>query len=576
MTDFSPPIGHEGTSIGLSSQHRFEILYRIGIALSAEHDRGKLVERILLEAKRLCLADGGTLYLVENSTLRFAMTHTDSLGIAQGGSTGNPIELPPIDLFTADGEPVRNSVATRAFHDRKPVHVPDAYRAAGFDQSGFRAFDSARGYRSVSLLAIPLMSGVGEVIGVLQLVNATDPTTKQPVSFEEELQKTVEALAAAAGVALDNQALLEDQRNLLDAFIRLIAEAIDAKSPYTGGHCERVPVLTEMLVKSLCDATSGPYADFGLSDEEWRELRVAAWLHDCGKVTTPVHVMDKATKLETIFDRIELVAARVEIIKRDVELEAWKAVAAGAERRVLEEARRAIVQLDEDMAFLRRVNVGGESLADQDKQRVLELAERSFEVGERRVPLLEPSLVENLCVTRGTLTNEERLVINEHMVQTIRMLEALPFPKNLKRVPEYAGGHHERMDGKGYPKGIFAGDMSLPARALAIADVFEALTASDRPYKLGKTLTECGKILANMKKYNHLDPALLDHCVRSGVLRAYAERFLPPSQIDDWSGEEILQTEPLPYSLPPESERAARWQGFLPEYAARLRPLQGS
>src|SRR6187549_157479 len=342
MTESSTPVELEGTLASPSSQHRFEILYRIGIALSAEHDRGKLAERILLEAKRLCLADGGTLYLVEGSTLRFAMTHTDSLGIAQGGSTGNPIDSPPIALFTETGVPVRSSVATRAFHDRKPVHVADAYQAAGFDQSGFRAFDRARGYRSVSLLAIPLMSGVGEVLGVLQLVNATDPNTQEPIAFEEELQKTVEALAAAAGVALDNQALLEDQRNLLDAFIRLIAEAIDAKSPYTGGHCERVPILTEMLVKSLCETTSGPFSEFQLSDEEWRELRVAAWLHDCGKVTTPVHVMDKATKLETIFDRIEIVAARVEVLKRDVELEAWRAVAGGADRRVLEEAHRAV------------------------------------------------------------------------------------------------------------------------------------------------------------------------------------------------------------------------------------------
>lgn len=574
MTEFSTPVGTEGPLVGPSSQHRFEILYRIGIALSAEHDRGKLAERILLEAKRLCLADGGTLYLVEGATLRFAMTHTDSLGIAQGGSTGNPIDLPPIALFTGSGVPVRNSVATRAFHDRKPVHVADAYRAEGFDQSGFRSFDSARGYRSVSLLAIPLMSGVGEVIGVLQLVNATDPTTKRPIAFEEELQKTVEALAAAAGVALDNQALLEDQRNLLDAFIRLIAEAIDAKSPYTGGHCERVPILTEMLVKSLCETTNGPFADFRLSEEEWRELRVAAWLHDCGKVTTPVHVMDKATKLETIFDRIEIVAARVEVLKRDVELEAWKAVADGADRRIIEETRHTVAQLDDDLIFLRRVNIGGESLAERDRQRILDLAGRTLEIGGMKVPLLEPDFVDNLCVARGTLTDEERLVINEHMVQTVRMLEALPFPKNLKRVPEYAGGHHERMDGKGYPKGIFAGDMSLPARALAIADVFEALTASDRPYKLGKTLSECGRILANMKKHNHLDPALLDHCVHSGVLRAYAERFLPPSQIDDWSGQEVLETEPLPYSLPTEPERASRWQGFRPEYAARLRPTQ--
>lgn len=565
------PKSTPGKLVGQSSQDRFEILYRIGVALSAEHDRGKLVERILLEAKRLCLADGGTLYLVEGATLRFAMTHTDSLGIAQGGSTGNPIDLPPIALFSESGQAVRSSIATRAYHDRKPVHVADAYTATGFDQSGFRAFDRARGYRSVSLLAIPLLSGVGEVLGVLQLVNATDADTKQPIAFAEELQKTVEALAAAAGVALDNQALLEGQRNLLDSFIRLIAEAIDAKSPYTGGHCERVPVLTEMLVRSLCESSAGSYANFSLSDEQWRELRVAAWLHDCGKVTTPVHVMDKATKLETIFDRIEVVATRIEVLKRDAELAAWKAIAAGADRAALTEAEVEIKQLDDALEFLRRVNVGGESLEEADKKRIAALATKTLSIAGQTRPLLESDWVDNLCVTRGTLTEEERLVINEHMVQTVRMLEALPFPKNLARVPEYACGHHERMDGKGYPKGLFAGDMSLPARALAIADVFEALTASDRPYKPGKTLSECGRILANMKRHNHLDPELLDHCVRSGVLRAYAERFLPESQLDGWTGQEILDTQPTPYAQPDESERKARWHGFRPEYAARLR-----
>lgn len=546
-----------------NSEHRFEILYQIGIALSAERDRSRLVERILLEAKRLCRADGGTLYLAEGRELRFAMTHTDSLGIAQGGTTGNPIQMAPIPLYDEQGDAIRTSVATRAYHDHKSVHIADAYKAEGFDQSGFRAFDKARGYRSVSLLAIPLTNSVGEVIGVLQLVNATSHEG-QTIAFADELQRTVEALAAQAGVALDNQALLEDQKELLDAFIRLIAEAIDAKSPYTGGHCERVPILTEMLVQSLCETSSGPFASYRLTDEQWRELRVAAWLHDCGKVTTPVHVMDKATKLETINDRIELVAARFEIVKREVELQALR-------RGDTSGVERALSELDAELAFLRRVNIGGEFLTPEDQERIRQIAKRTFQSGGEERPLLEPELVENLCISRGTLTESERLVINGHMVQTVRMLEALPFPKNLARVPEYACGHHERMDGKGYPKGIFAGDMSIPARVLAIADVFEALTASDRPYKPGKTLSECGRILAQMKRNNHLDPELLDHCVRSGVLRRYAEKFLPPDQLDEWDGKEVLETQPLPYELPADRERQKRWSGFRPEYASLVR-----
>lgn len=551
------------------SEHHFELVYRIGVALSSERDRGRLVERILLEAKRLCHADGGTLYLVENDTLRFAMIHTDSLGVAQGGSTGNPIAVPPIALYSQDRTPLRSSVATRAFHDRKAVHVPDAYAASGFDQSGFRAFDHAQRYRSVSILAIPLKNSSGAVIGVLQLVNARERETQDPIAFAPALQRTVEALAAQAGIALENQALLEGQRNLLDAFIRLIAEAIDAKSPYTGGHCERVPVLTEMIIRSLCEETEGPFAAFGLNEEEWRELRVAAWLHDCGKVTTPVHVMDKATKLQTIHDRIEMVAARFEVLKRDVEIARWRSVANGESQQEAEQvARVALAELDDELEFLRQVNIGSEFLSETDKERVRRIGKRTWVQNGDLTPVLEPDLVDNLCISRGTLSEQERVVINGHMVQTASMLESLPFPPSLSRVPEYACGHHERMDGKGYPRGLFAGDLSIPARVLAIADVFEALTASDRPYKPGKTLTECGQILAQMKRHNHLDPDLLDHCVQSGVLQAYAERYLPSKQIDAWDGEEVLTAHPLQFEPPPREVRDQRRQRFLPEYQA--------
>src|SRR5690606_19391524 len=262
-------------------------------------------------------------------SLRFAMVHTDSLKVARGGTTGRAVELSPIPLFDAAGRPDRRSVATRAFHDRGLVHVPDAYEAPDFDQSGFRTFDARHDYRSVSLLALPVRDSEGRVVAVLQLVNAEHDDPRGPQPFHAELQRTVEALAAQAGIALENQALLAEQQALLDAFIRILAEAIDQKSPYTGRHCERVPELTEMVTQALCDADDGPFASFSLAPEQWRELRVAAWLHDCGKVTTPVHVMDKATKLEAICDRIEVVAERYEVLRRDCEIESLRAMARG-------------------------------------------------------------------------------------------------------------------------------------------------------------------------------------------------------------------------------------------------------
>ncbi len=549
---------------------RLETVYRIGIALSSERNRERLVEGILLEAKKLCNADGGTLYLVtEDDHLRFAIMRSDSLGIARGGTTGEPIDLPPIPIFDPEtGAPNHHNVATYCACSRKSVNIADAYATRDFDFAGTKIFDQRHGYRSTSFLTIPLFNSEKKVIGVLQLLNARDRETDEVIAFAEDDQKIVEALASQAGIALDNQQLLEGQKVLLESFIKLIAAAIDAKSPYTGGHCERVPVLTEMLAAAACHAEEGPLTSFDLNEDEWYELRIAAWLHDCGKVTTPVHVMDKATKLETIHDRIEIVRERFEILKREARLSCLEKIAAGeSDQATLErELDEEIATLEAELEFIERANIGGEFLDPEAKERIRRIGKRTYVSHGRSRPLLGPEEVENLTISRGTLTEEERITINGHMVQTIKMLEALPFPRHLRKVPEYAGGHHEKMDGSGYPKGVFAGDMSIPARIMAIADVFEALTAQDRPYKPGKTLSESMRIMGFMKRDNHLDPDLFDLFVRSGIYRDYGQRFLPPELIDDVDEAALLSIEPKPFELPNEPERSRRWQDFLPEY----------
>jgi HD-GYP domain-containing protein (c-di-GMP phosphodiesterase class II) len=545
---------------------RLELVHRIGVALSAERDRDRLLEMILLEAKRLCRADGGTLYLrTEDDTLRFAIMRNDSLGIALGGTTGKPIDLAPLPMRDASGRPNHNNVATCAALMRSSITIPDAYEAAGFDFSGTKRFDEKAGYRSKSFLTIPLVNSEFRVIGVLQLLNAQHPVTNEVIAFDPEDVRIVEALASQAAVALDNQMLLEAQKHLLESFIQMIATAIDAKSPYTGGHCERVPVLTLMLAEAAQNATEGPFASFRLDEDEWYELKIAAWLHDCGKVTTPVHVMDKATKLETIWDRIDMVRARFEVLKREARIRALEAQIAGdpdAETKLGAE----LAELDGDLEFLVKANTGGEFLHEEAKARIRSIGARTYVEGGVPRPLLSANELENLLIARGTLTEEERLVINGHMVQTIQMLEALPFPRNLRRVPEYAGGHHEKMDGGGYPKGIYAGDMSIPARMMAVADVFEALTAQDRPYKAGKTLSETMKIMGFMKRDNHLDAQLLDLFVTSGVYKTYAARYLPPHLIDEVDEAAILAIQPKPFELPPDEIRAARRTRFLPTY----------
>jgi HD-GYP domain-containing protein (c-di-GMP phosphodiesterase class II) len=587
------------SQINAATEHGFQRLIEIGIALSAERNHDRLMENILIEAKTIANADGGTLYLLKNENqLEFAIMRTDSLNIAMGGTTGKTIDFPPLNLYDENGEANMANIANYAAITKESVNIKDAYQSQKFDFSGTRKFDEGSGYRSKSFLTVPLKNHEGDVIGVLQLLNAQHPKTGEVVPFSEHIQPLIEALASQAAVALDNQLLLEAQRVLLDSFIELIASAIDAKSPYTGGHCQRVPELTKMLAGAACDAKDGSFADFDLNEEEWYELHIAGWLHDCGKVTTPEYVVDKAVKLETIFNRIHEVRTRFEVVKRDVEIEYLKKRLDGdgdpAELEKEKDAR--LKQLDDDFAFIAQTNIGGEFMDEEKKERVKQIAEikwtrtlddriglsydeakrfektpaKSLPVEEGLLADKEEHIIEresfdlfnddnpygfkmevpaqqynmgevyNLCIDRGTLTTEERFKINDHIVQTIVMLDQLPFPKNLRRVPEYAGGHHETMIGTGYPRRLSKDDMSIPARIMAIADIFEALTASDRPYKAPKTLSESMKIMNFMKKDQHIDPELFDLFLTSGIYKKYAERFLKPEQIDEVDIEQYL------------------------------------
>ncbi len=549
---------------------RLELLHRISLALSSERNRERLIETILIEAQTLCNADGGTLYLRnEQDQLRFAILRNQSLGLSLGGTTGQAIDLPPLWIRDpVTGKPNHANVASYAACTQRSINIADAYAAVGFDFSGMQEFDRRHGYRSTSFLTIPLQSSEGTVLGVLQLINARDRHSGRVQAFGAEEQHIVEALASHAGIAIDNQNLMQEQKQLLESFIVMIAGAIDAESPYTGAHCERVPVLAEMLTRSLCDANTGPFADFRLTDDEWYELHIAAWLHDCGKVATPTHVMDKATKLECVYDRLAAIRTRFEVLMRDARIQLLEALQERPhERQELErEYEQRIAELRADLQLIATSNVGGEFLSEQQRARIQQIGQRRYVENGQALPLLSEDEVANLCISRGTLTQEERLLINGHMVQTLRMLQALPFPRQLRRVPEYAGGHHERMDGNGYPRGLFAGDMSVPARVLAIADVFEALTATDRPYKPGKKLSEAMQIMGAMKRDNHLDPDLFDHFVSSGVYRHYAERYLGPELIDEVDEAALLAIRPKPFELPPEEVRKKRWETFLPQY----------
>ena len=516
---------------------RLDLLTEVSVALGDGHDIDTFLDRILKVAKSMTNADGGTLYRPSNDerSLCFHISLNDSLEIYQGGASGNSIELPPIPLYDQYGNKNLSSVAAYAANFHQSVNIADVYRADVFSFSGMRSFDQTFGYRSKSILTVPMTDHAGELVGVLQLINAIDRETGEIRTFSDTDQRFIEALAGQAAVALTNQQLVVQMEALLESLVNLINIGIDEKSPYTGRHCQFVPELTMMLAEAVHETHLGPMASFRMSDRDRRELWLAGLLHDCGKITTPVHVVDKATKLETIFDRIHMIDTRFEVLLRDAEIRALRAQCEpGADRDAIADrlaAEQARLRADRD--FLRRANIGGEGMSPDDQERVRRIAayrwtgpdglERDF---------LDDDEVRNLTVRFGTLNDDERKIINNHIVVTIRMLESLPWPKHLKNVPEYAGGHHERMDGKGYPRGLTREQMSVQARVMAIADIFEALTARDRPYKKGKTLSESLHILGKFALNGHIDPDLFDIFVRQKVYLKFARKNLDPSQID--------------------------------------------
>jgi len=524
-------------------------LNKIGIALSTEKNHTRLLELILTKAMDITNSDGGTLYLcVNNESLKFEILHNRSLKIHKGGTSNKEILLPPIQLYDQEGNTNNKMVAAYAVNSEQTVNIEDAYTNEDFDFSGTRDFDKKMGYRSTSFLTVPMKNHENDIIGVLQLINTIDKSTNKIVSFSSLDQQLIESLASQAAVTITNKTLIDDQKNLFDSFIQLIATAIDEKSPYTAKHCRRVPVITNMLANATNKINTGPFKDFCMSENEMYELNVAAWLHDCGKITTPEYVIDKSTKLETIFDRINLIDTRFEILKRDTVIEALKNLIKESKNfddidKELENnslLQNKLKEFDDEKKEIEKYNIGGESLVDNDLKRIKKLAERTYEDSNgETIRLLNNDEMENLQTSRGTLNKEERKIINNHVSVTIKMLESLPYPKHLMNVPEFAGCHHEKMDGTGYPNKLKGDQMSIPARMIAIADIFEALTAGDRPYKIGMPLSQALKILGRMKLENHIDPDLFDVFMHKKIYSIYAKEHLDKNQIDEINLQDI-------------------------------------
>ncbi len=524
-------------------EDRVKRLQEIGLALSTEDDINVIFELIMDEAKNITNADGRTLYMIsdDGKTMKFEIMATDSMNFSQGGTTGVEITIPPMQLFNEDGTPNHSSIVAYSANTGKIVNIKDAYKEKGFDFTGAKNFDKDTGYRTTSVLSVPLKNHENDIVGVMQLINAKDPKSDKTISFSDDMQNQVESLASQGAVALTNKRLVAELKNLFESFIQLIATAIDKKSPYTGGHCERVPEITMLLADAVEKTKVGKYADFSMNEDERYELYIAGWLHDCGKVATPPHVVDKGMKLETITDRIEVMDTRFEVLKRDAEISMLKKQIAlikkgsanGAIKTLETDLETQTNQLSSDQTFIQKTNRGGEFMEEEDQQRVSNIGNYKWKLEGEEINLFDEKDVRNLQIPKGTLLPEEREIINDHIVITIDMLEKLPYPKKLRNVPEFAGGHHEKLDGTGYPKGLKDEEMSVQAKMMAIADIYEALTAADRPYKDGKKLSQAMRIMGFMKKDYEIDQDLFEIFVKEGVYKQYAKKYLGDDQLDE-------------------------------------------
>ncbi len=567
-------------SLQLASDTRktkLDMLINTGLMMAMEKSRERLLDYILHEGQKLLNCDGATLYLVtKNNTLRYELrTRADVLPFDE------------ISLLDSHGRQNNCYTATFAANNNQTVSINDVYRERYFDCSGARSLDAQTGYQTISLLTVPLAPRNGHVIGVLQFINAMD-ASGEIIPFRADMIELVEALAAQAAVALDNLKLIDGQKAATESIIRVIAAAIDTKSPHTGHHCVRVPELAIMLAEAACNQTEGPLAKFNFnSSDEWLEFKVGAWLHDCGKVTTPEYVIEKATKLDMLYNRIHEIRMRFEVLLRDAEITRLHSLLQGEDKTIADQRYAATkAELQADFAFIADCNMGQENMHSEDCDRIRAIAQKTWwrhfddELGlsqldtmqlqsqaKPTLPVQEQLLADkpkqviprpcdqfpdpalgiqmvapkdlfnygeiyNLTIRKGTLTAEDRYKINEHIIQTINLLEKVPFPDFLKRVPEYASTHHETLDGRGYPRKLTAKQLSIPARIMAIADIFEAITASDRPYKKPYTLSQAINILHTMKKNRHIDPDIFELFLSSGVYLQFAEKYLLPEQID--------------------------------------------
>ena len=503
----------------------------IGRALSGVYDLNALLEMIVDQARSFTNADAGTLYIVEDETLRFQIVQNDSLKIFMGGKTGETIPFPPVELNESN---VSAFVALKG----KSVNIPDVYDTDLFDFTGPKKFDQSTGYRSKSMLVVPMKNHDNDVIGVLQLLNATNPVNNEVIAFSQDYENLSESLASQAAVSITNAKLISNMTELFEAFVKVMATAIDEKSPVTGGHIRRVADLTLTMAEVIHNHDEGAFKDRKFSPDQMYELRIAAYMHDIGKVTSPVEIVEKAKKLQTIFDRIHYIRLRMDYIIQKVKLEGQQKKIELLERKadlaeikkVELKSEKQIQEMEDIRSFINKCNEPGEFLEDETLDKLKEISLRTYLDNEgQQQPFITEDELLNLSIRRGSITDAERKKMQDHAAVTLKMLKQIPFTKKLKNIPSFAGAHHEFINGKGYPLGLKGDEIPFEGKLMAVTDIAEALTASDRPYKKAMPLETVYRILRSMAKNGELDNDMVELFINEEIYKTYQEKHETPA-----------------------------------------------
>ena len=503
----------------------------IGRALSGVYDLNALLEMIIDQARSFTNADAGTLYIVEDETLRFQIVQNDSLKIFMGGKTGETIPFPPVELKESN---VSAFVALKG----KSVNIPDVYDTDLFDFTGPKKFDQSTGYRSKSMLVVPMKNHDNDVIGVLQLLNATNPVNNEVIAFSQDYENLSESLASQAAVSITNAKLISNMTELFEAFVKVMATAIDEKSPVTGGHIRRVADLTLTMAEVIHNHDEGAFKDRKFSPDQMYELRIAAYMHDIGKVTSPVEIVEKAKKLQTIFDRIHYIRLRMDYIIQKVKLEGQQKKIELLERKadlaeikkVELKSEKQIQEMEDIRSFINKCNEPGEFLEDETLDKLKEISLRTYLDNEgQQQPFITEDELLNLSIRRGSITDAERKKMQDHAAVTLKMLKQIPFTKKLKNIPSFAGAHHEFINGKGYPLGLKGDEIPFEGKLMAVTDIAEALTASDRPYKKAMPLETVYRILRSMAKNGELDNDMVELFINEEIYKTYQEKHESPA-----------------------------------------------